>query len=176
MCMGPLCFVSLVRVGPCIISPISLGGCDVCIRVCLCVCVGVCVCTEVFVLFIRASYFLCFTAWTDSSPLAPRPALQFAASPSSPNYFCQTNGTQAQFKAATADCLSVWGTIITCSFFSLSFSLSLSLSLAAVLALSLSPFLSSFLYFSFFLAFFLLTQCTHWVLFFPSHTWPSQGR
>lgn len=54
-------------------------------------------------------------------------SLQIAASPSSPNYFCQANGTQAQFKAATADCRSVWSTIITFLFFTSIFSLMRSL-------------------------------------------------
>lgn len=66
-----------------------------------------------FVLFYKASYFLCFTAQTDPASLSLHSALQIAASPTSANYFCQANGTQAQFKAVTVDCQSIWSTIIT---------------------------------------------------------------
>lgn len=73
--------------------------------------------------FLLGLQFFCFTAWTDSAPLSLHSALQIAASPSSPNYFCQANGTQAQFKAATVDCQSVWSTIITFLFLTSSFPL-----------------------------------------------------
>lgn len=97
-----VCICASVFVCPglcgCVISAIIPGS--------VCMCLGVCA-------FYQASYFLCFTAWTDSAPLSLCSALQIAASPSSPNYFCQANGSQAQFKATTVDCQSVWRTIIT---------------------------------------------------------------
>lgn len=82
----------------CIISAVIPGS--------VCICLGVCA-------FYKASYFLYFTAWTDPGSLSLHSALQIAASPTSANYFCQADGTQAQFKAATVDCQSVWSTIIT---------------------------------------------------------------